>query len=99
MPSLMMMTSIVSEESLTRDRQTDTQTDRHTDRQTDRHTDTQLFIYLFKAYRPVNRTGSPQGFSQVQNLAQVEYNTKHAYYINVKRTNIIRKLVPPVLLL
>ena len=29
-----------------------------------------LFIYLFidllKAYRPVNRTGSPQGFSQVQ---------------------------------
>ena len=31
MPSLMMMTSIVSEESLVRDRQTDRQTDRHTD--------------------------------------------------------------------
>ena len=27
---------------------------------------TELLIYLLKAYNPVNRTGSPQGFSQVQ---------------------------------
>ena len=33
------------------------------------------------------------------NLAQVEHNTKHAHYINVKHTNIIRKVVPSVLLL
>ena len=39
------------------------------------------------------------GFSTSSNLAQVEYNTKHAHYIHVKHTNIIRKLVPSVLLL
>ena len=36
MSRLMMMTSIVSEESLARDRQTDRQANRQTDRQTDR---------------------------------------------------------------
>ena len=43
-----------------------------------------LFIYLLKAYSAVNRTGSPQGFSQVLNLVQVEYSTKHARYIKGK---------------
>ena len=38
MPSLMVMTVIVSEESLARDRQTHGQTDRQTVRQTDTHT-------------------------------------------------------------
>ena len=66
------------------------------------------FIYLLKAYSPVNRTGSPQGFSlRSSNLTQViynkhlnylEYNTKHARYTNITHINIIRKLVPSVLL-
>ena len=43
-----------------------------------------LFYYLLLAYSPVNRSGSPQGFSQVKFRTQVEYNTKHAHYINVK---------------
>ena len=34
------------------------------------------YYYLLKAYSPVNRTGLPQDFSQVQNVAQVQYNTK-----------------------
>ena len=43
-----------------------------------------LYFFLLKAYSPVIRTESPQGFSRVQiNVAQVEYNTKHAHYINV----------------
>ena len=41
-----------------------------------------------KAYSPVKRTGS-----------QVEYDTKHAHYMNVRHTNIIRKVVPLVSLL
>ena len=82
------------------------------------HIDSTLAIYwlidLLKAYSPVDRTGAPQGFSQVQishklntikcvslfieglphmvtpelftssKLAQVEYNTNHVHYINVK---------------
>ena len=41
---------------------------------------TQLFIYLLKAYSPVNRTGSPQGLFTKSNVTQVEYNTKHAHF-------------------
>ena len=43
-------------------------------------------VCLLKAYSPANRTGSSQGF------------TKHAHYINIKHTSIVRKLVPSVLL-
>ena len=52
-----------------------------------------LFFFLSKAYStysPVKHTGSPQGFSLTSglftssNIAQVENNTKHAQYINVK---------------
>ena len=43
-------------------------------------------LKAYTSYGPANRTGSPQDF------------TKHAHYINIKRTNIIRKLVPSVLL-
>ena len=39
MPSVMMITSTVSEESLAIDRQTDRQIDRQADRQTDKQTD------------------------------------------------------------
>ena len=39
------------------------------------------YYYLLEAFSPVNRTGSPQGFS---NLTQVELPGKHAHYTNVK---------------
>ena len=45
-----------------------------------------IIIYLLLAYSPVNRSTSPQGFSQVKFRTQVEFNTKHAHYINVKHT-------------
>ena len=53
--------------------------------------------YLFK-FSPVNLTGSPQGFSPNQLFTKVEYNTKRARFTNVKHDNVIRKLVPSVLL-
>ena len=48
-------------------------------------------LYLLKAYSPVNRTGSPQssGPFTSSNLPQVEYNTKHAHYINITHTHMI----------
>ena len=59
------------------------------------------YYYLLKAHSPVNHTGSSQGFSLVQilhKLDYLEYNTKHAHYTNIKHINIIRKVVPSVLL-
>ena len=49
-PSLMLMTLIVSEESLARDRHIQTHTDRQTDRQTDTETDihTQVHTHRLK---------------------------------------------------
>ena len=43
-------------------------------------------IYLFiDIVHPVNRTGSPQGFSLNQILpSEVEYNTNIAHFTNVK---------------
>ena len=38
--------------------------------------------------------GHPRAFHKFTFRTQVEYNTKHAHYINVKHTNIIRKVVP-----
>ena len=38
-------------------------------------------------------------FTSSNLLTQVEYNTKHAYYISVNYINIIPKLFPSVLLL
>ena len=57
-----------------------------------------LFIYLLKAYSPVNRTGSPEDFSQVQILQKL--NTIQNVHIlqTKKHINIIQKLVPLVLL-
>ena len=43
-----------------------------------------VFIYLLKAYRLVNPHRVTSGLLTSSNLAQVEYNTKHAHYINVK---------------
>ena len=40
--------------------------------------------------------GRLRAFSQVKFRTQIEYNTKHAYDIHVKHTNIIRKVVPSV---
>ena len=58
LPSLMMMTLIVSEELLARDRHTDRQTDRQTDRHT--HTHTLGVVLHFKipkvAYNFENKT-------------------------------------------
>ena len=44
-----------------------------------------LFIYLLKSDSPVNRTGL---FTQ-SNLTQVDYNTTHARFTNVKHINIL----------
>ena len=69
-------------------------------------TEVLLFIIKLKGllyyYSPVNHTGSPQGFSQFQvshKMNTIE-NMHITRYINIKikRTNIIRKLVPSVLL-
>ena len=85
--------------------------------------DYQFIIYLLKANSPVNHTGSPQGFSQVQishkliiikastspinhwspqGFSQTEIlhklNTIQNVHINLKHLNIIRQLVPLVLL-
>ena len=47
----------------------------------------------FRNFRTRHRGSS--GLFTSSNLAQVEYNTKHAHYIHVKHTNIIRiKLFP-----
>ena len=55
-----------------------------------------LFIYLLLAYSPVNRSGHLRAFYKFKFRTQVEYNTKQAHYINVKDTNISRKVVPSV---
>ena len=52
------------------------------------------FIYLLKAYSPVNRTGSPQYKSHT---SWIQYKTC-TLYTNVKHINIIRKLVHLALL-
>ena len=58
------------------------------------------FNYLFiEGLEPSQPHRVTSGLFTNSNLAQVEYNTKHAHYINVKHTNIIRKLVPSVSLL
>ena len=55
MPSLMMMmTSIIPEESLSRDRLTNRQTDRQTDKQTDRQTDFGLVYLKLLFYKVVS---------------------------------------------
>ena len=59
-----------------------------------------LMLLLAYTYSPVNRSASPRGFSQLVQIShthtQIEYNTKHAHYINVKHTKIIGKVVPSV---
>ena len=79
------------------------------DRRTDSPTDRQkyaiyrpvsptMYIYLLKAYSPVNCTGSTSGFFTKSHLTQIEYKRKHAHITNVRHINIVRKLVPLVLL-
>ena len=56
-------------------------------------------IIIIIIYSPVDCTRSPQGFSQVQISHKLNaIQNIHINYINIKRTNIIRKLVPSVLL-
>ena len=61
-----------------------------------------VFIYLF-IYRRLKAQSTSQGyvtsglFTKL-NLTQVENNTKHAHFTNVKHVNIIRKFVPSVFL-
>ena len=57
-----------------------------------------FIIYLLEASSSVNHTGSPRGFSLNFYLTDVENNTKHVHFTNLKHINIIRKLVPSVLL-
>ena len=66
------------------------------------------FIYLFiEGLQPCQPHRITSGLFTNWNMAQVaynkhldymEYNTKHAHHANVKHINIIRKLVPSVLL-
>ena len=62
-----------------------------------------LFIYLFiKAYSPVNRTGSPQGFSQVQILHKLNkkainmhvHKNKHKQHFIFKDLKIVLLVLP-----
>ena len=54
-----------------------------------------LFYLLIVTYSPVNRSGSFHKSNFAHKL-NTNYNTKHAYCINVKHTNIVRKVVPLV---
>ena len=54
-----------------------------------------LFIYLCIVWRLVQ--GHLRAFHEIK-FTQVEYNTKQAYFTNVKYMNIIQKLVTSVLL-
>ena len=63
-------------------------------------------IYLFIYWR-LKAQSTAQGHLKASlllyiysklNLTEVENNTKHAYFTNIKHINIIRKLVPSVLL-
>ena len=58
-----------------------------------------LFIYLLKACRPVNSTGSQQGFSLNQILQKL-YTIQNMHTLQTSNIiiNIIRKLDPSVLL-
>ena len=65
-----------------------------------------IFICLFiQLLTPLLAQSTAQGhlgaFHKCKFSTQVEYNTKHAHYMNVKlkHTNIIRKVIPSVLLL
>ena len=60
------------------------------------------FIYLFiEGLKPSQPHRVTPGLFTNSNLTQVEYNTKHAHFTftNIKHINIIRKLVPFVLLI
>ena len=52
--------------------------------------------YLFIYWRLIAQSTS-RHFTK-SNLTEVKYNTKHAYFTKIKHINIIRKLVPSVLL-
>ena len=54
-----------------------------------------LFIYCWLIAQSVAQSHH-RAFHKFLFCTQVEYNTKHAHYINVNHTNIIRKLVPSV---
>ena len=66
-------------------------------------------VYLLKAYSPVNHTGTPQGFSQVQNLhksnnkIQVHAKSSQAKYNvhnnNKHKTHLKKKSIFGILLL
>ena len=62
-----------------RERETKRETGR--EREGERERERERVIYLLKAYSPVNRTWSPEGFSQVQISHKLNRMQKHAYYI------------------
>ena len=64
----------------------------HTPTHTTQHN---LFIYCWLIAQS-SAQGHLRAFHKFKFRTQVEYNTKHAHYINVKHTNIIRKVVPSV---
>ena len=68
------------------------QKDRQTGRQADRQIG-RLFIYLLKAYRPVDRSVTSGIFTK-SNLTQVEYNTERARFTNVKHKKHNPKVSP-----
>ena len=54
-----------------------------------------LFIYCWLIAQSTAQ-GHLTAFHKFKFHTQVQYNTKHAHYINVKHTNIIQKIVPSV---
>ena len=54
-----------------------------------------LFIYCWLIAQSTAQ-GHLWAFYKFKFRTHVEYNTKHAHYINVKHTNLIRKEVPSV---
>ena len=54
-----------------------------------------IIIYCWLIARSTAQ-GHLRAFHKLKFRTQVEYNTKHAHYIHIKHTNIIRKVVPSV---
>ena len=57
-----------------------------------------LLLLFIEGLQPSQQHRLTSGLFTTSNLADVEYNTKHAHFTKVKHININRKLVPSVLL-
>ena len=79
-----------------RERETETDREREKERERERERERKRGLLFIVGQSISGGSRSPQGFSQVKFRTQVENNTKHAHYTNVKHTNVIQKVVPSV---